>query len=779
VSGDISISAGSTVSTLTATGVVAGTYQSATQLRNFTVDAKGRITSAGSDILITPAWSSITSKPTTLAGYGISLTKNDVGLGNVDNTSDATKNSATATLTNKTIDLSNNTFVATSAQLAASITDETGTGSLVFSTSPALTGVPTAPTATVGTNTAQLATTAFIKSEKDAILSRGNNLVANGNGILGTLYNWNNVTGIYADVPVGAKQAFRSIGSGTQNNNSTSEFIPVNPNKKYYSSIAFKQLNAGVLARAYMYIAPYDGAGLSIQPTNYMEQANTRTTLALPLNNGDTTITLTSAANWWNSTSDHRSSIIFWNWTDSFGKTWPPGTYSRYYWAAGLWAAGGISGNVITLKSPWVGGNFAAGHIVGNGSSGASYLYPITPYPVPESWTTYVGTLTGGVHTDLTSAATTGLPISTASVVIGTLTDYNATGGTSQIIFSNVYFSDVFTHTIDQLEPVSKTANTFYAAPNAAAGQPSFRTIVAADIPTLNQNTAGYSGAVLVADTRSVASTPQSFSNRIQADFKANTTDGLNDGGMYHGVLTLRQYASGSDWSGGGVRQVGFTDNHNLWVRGANADTTWSTWKQLAFTSSDITGNAASATTAVRLTNLTSTTSSNAGLDNTESCVSYISGISLLGQVDGALYSHVYSSSWKHNIYGDYRTGQIAVRGKNNGTWQPWRTVLDSVNVSSYAQAPLVSGTNIKTINGVSILGSGNVTISGAGGGITYTKKIANYTAADKDGILADTSAGAFTVTLPSSPTVGMQVWIADGSSWALNSLTIAPSTGA
>lgn len=37
----------------------------------------------------------------------------------------------------------------------------------------------------------------------------------------------------------------------------------------------------------------------------------------------------------------------------------------------------------------------------------------------------------------------------------------------------------------------SKTANTFLAAPNGSAAAPSFRTIVAADIPTLNQSTTG------------------------------------------------------------------------------------------------------------------------------------------------------------------------------------------------------------------------------------------------------------------------------------------------
>jgi hypothetical protein len=41
----------------------------------------------------------------------------------------------------------------------------------------------------------------------------------------------------------------------------------------------------------------------------------------------------------------------------------------------------------------------------------------------------------------------------------------------------------------------SKTAKYFLAAPNGAAGAPTFRAIVASDIPTLNQNTTGSSGS--------------------------------------------------------------------------------------------------------------------------------------------------------------------------------------------------------------------------------------------------------------------------------------------
>ena len=44
----------------------------------------------------------------------------------------------------------------------------TGTGSVVFSNSPTLTGVPTAPTANTGTNTTQIATTAFVQASVPA-----------------------------------------------------------------------------------------------------------------------------------------------------------------------------------------------------------------------------------------------------------------------------------------------------------------------------------------------------------------------------------------------------------------------------------------------------------------------------------------------------------------------------------------------------------------------------------------------------------------------------------
>jgi hypothetical protein len=64
------------------------------------------------------------------------IVKGDVGLGNVDNTSDVTKNAATATLTNKTFDTAGtgNSFSINGVAATAN----TGTGAVVRATSPAL-----------------------------------------------------------------------------------------------------------------------------------------------------------------------------------------------------------------------------------------------------------------------------------------------------------------------------------------------------------------------------------------------------------------------------------------------------------------------------------------------------------------------------------------------------------------------------------------------------------------------------------------------------------------
>lgn len=135
LTGDVTTSAGAVATTLATVNANVGTFGSATQTGQVTFNAKGLAT-AVSNVTVTPAVGSITglgSGVATLLGTFSSanlraaitdetgtgaavfanspalvtptgIVKGDVGLGNVDNTSDLTKWAATKTLTNTTLD---------------------------------------------------------------------------------------------------------------------------------------------------------------------------------------------------------------------------------------------------------------------------------------------------------------------------------------------------------------------------------------------------------------------------------------------------------------------------------------------------------------------------------------------------------------------------------------------------------------------------------------------------------------------------------------------------
>ena len=143
VSGVLAVGAGTGITVnaddvaLSASGVAAGTYGNATAVSQVVVDTYGRITSA-SNIAITPALSSITG-----LGAGVA------------------------------------TFLATpsSANLAGAVTDETGSGALVFATSPSLT-TPTLGVASA-TSINKVAFTAPATSAT-LTLANGSTLATNG-----------------------------------------------------------------------------------------------------------------------------------------------------------------------------------------------------------------------------------------------------------------------------------------------------------------------------------------------------------------------------------------------------------------------------------------------------------------------------------------------------------------------------------------------------------------------------------------------------------------------
>jgi hypothetical protein len=128
---------------------------------------------------------------------------------------------------------------------------------------------------------------------------------------------------------------------------------------------------------------------------------------------------------------------------------------------------------------------------------------------------------------------------------------------------------------------------------------------------------------------------------------------------------------------------------------------------------------------------------------------------------------------------GNFSAGTITAALSGNATTATTSTNLaggaanriafqTGAGATGFVPAPTVSGQNV-TWDGSSINWA-----AGPVAGITYLLVSANYTAANREGVLTNTSGGAFTVTLPASPSTGAQVIVADaGSAWGTNNLTV------
>lgn len=103
----------------------------------------------------------------------------------------------------------------------------------------------------------------------------------------------------------------------------------------------------------------------------------------------------------------------------------------------------------------------------------------------------------------------------TVTSVSGT-SPVTSTGGTTPAISLASGYGDT------QNPYASKTANYVLAAPNGTSGAPTFRAIVAADIPTLNQNTTGtasnVTGTVAIANGGTGATTVAGAQTNLQVD---------------------------------------------------------------------------------------------------------------------------------------------------------------------------------------------------------------------------------------------------------------------
>jgi hypothetical protein len=240
-------------------------------------------------------------------------------------------------------------------------------------------------------------------------------------------------TDIFATAPTVDQFTFSGNGSNTTVNRNTyvgDQRYVIDPNQEYQLSADIVGAASNPTSRSLLGFISYDVDGNTISPLHVQKFSGaTDTTLAAPLNPGDTTVTLTDATGWNNAGgATHRSTFTWFGYTDSTGFTHPDYTYSRNN-LVGAWGAGDVNGNVITLTNPWAGPALATGDAVRNSISGGTFNYALTGNISAEATPVSLSqTIGGGFAADGAASSTLFRPgtHSISSVVIADITSTGA-----------------------------------------------------------------------------------------------------------------------------------------------------------------------------------------------------------------------------------------------------------------------------------------------------------------------------------------------------------------
>jgi hypothetical protein len=267
-----------------------------------------------------------------------------------------------------------------------------------------------------------------------------------------------------------------------------------------------------------------------------------------------------------------------------------------------------------------------------------------------------------------------------------------SSGGQNPVISLSAGYGDT------QNPYASKTANFVLAAPNGSAGVPTFRAIVAADIPTLNQNTTGSSGSCTGnAATATTATSATSASNLTGGNQTGNiqVTQGIytrygatnqtdtNDGVIGAAVFGTGLNIVGTQTTSGTGRQI------RLWGSvitdaGVSYVTNSGTW------GINVTGNAATATN-VAWTGVTSKPSNIMFYEgftlNADTMSTNSTGFtySVNAPHTGPIARFSANTGYDLEINAGYNTTGISYRARNGdaNAWQGWNSFITSANIGS------------------------------------------------------------------------------------------------
>lgn len=367
------------------------------------------------------------------------------------------------------------TFLATpsSANLASAVSDETGTGALVFANSPTLVtpilGTPTSATLTnatglpISTGVSGLGT--GVATALAVNVGSAGAPIVNG-GVLGTPSSGTatNLTGLPLTTGVTGTLPVANGGTGVTSSTGTGSVvlsaspaltgIPTVPtaangtNTTQAASTAFVINQIGAISAG---VTSFSTGTTGLTPSLATSGAVTLGG-TLAVTNGGTGVTTSTGTG--NVVLSNSPTLV----TPALG-TPASGVATNL---TGLPLTTGVTG-ILPVAN---GGNGTATPALTQGSN----------VTITGSWPNYTISAsapgTGTVTSVSGTGTVSGISLSGTVTSTGSLT----LGGTLAVTPSNF---------------ASQTANTFLAAPNGSSGTPTFRALAAADVPTLNQNTTG------------------------------------------------------------------------------------------------------------------------------------------------------------------------------------------------------------------------------------------------------------------------------------------------
>lgn len=231
--------------------------------------------------------------------------------------------------------------------------------------------------------------------------NRGDNLFVNGDLSFGNNTNFSSFT--YNE------DGYLTFTTNENARRTSDIYVPVDIEKKYELGATVKTNNTTTVV--YMGFEPYDIDKKTMIAPNYIYIANTLTTLARDLKNGDTYIYLTDMTNWnTTTTATHQHGFIFWNYVDSTGYHYPELTYSRNVWANlydnntseitdNIEINKEINGEIVNrikLKSAWNKGNIPAGTKLSQSNDASQFPYAlVVSSKLGSEWTNKTAIIQG------------------------------------------------------------------------------------------------------------------------------------------------------------------------------------------------------------------------------------------------------------------------------------------------------------------------------------------------------------------------------------------------